>query len=295
MSESLHPQEQQPATPALDTETLAAWNIKAGGFTSYQAVETVPEREEAISDAVIELRSYYDVSTLSLTDAHHWGKVYGSDQGIADHLGFQEARFTHIDDARLNENDGAGIGLAVATDRQITRSGDLDLGTRQGLGVILNIGAYGLQLADVYLDDLSEQVRARQVRALFSELEPDMPTIINGDFNALRRDLENASLNTKVRDMMVRALALALPKSTELGVTIKGMNERTVIPMIEAAGWRDADRAQCRPTAKTPRPLLFGIDYAFHNRAVAVSGFRVPDTGKASDHRPIVYTAQVAS
>jgi endonuclease/exonuclease/phosphatase family metal-dependent hydrolase len=271
-----------------------AWNIKSGGFDSYDPDALDPERQEPIQQVIANFRVSHEASAVALTDAFRWDEVYGGDEGIADHMGYPHARFVRIEDERLNQDNGAGIGIAFATTEPITQTTELDLGTRKGLGVVLDIGRYGLQLANVYLDDMDEDRRIAQMRALLSGLEPDLPTIIQGDFNSLRSSLESASLKVRVGDLAVRTAAVLLPKNNPLGASIRSMNERRLIPYLEEFGYRDADGVAKRPTAIDRLPA-FGIDYAFHNSSVAVSNFNVLPVNKASDHRAITYNARVGA
>lgn len=218
--------------------------------------------------------------------------MYGGEDGIAKHLGFKAARFTRLNDPRLNAAHGEGIGLSFATDRPIENSYDIDLGNRQGLGVVLGIGAYGLQIANVYLDDLSEDIRTKQIAALLFGLEKGLPTIITGDMNVLRQDMAGASVLTKMKDRGVRALAKTLPKKTEIGITIAEMNKRVAMKQILDAGYIDADSKLKRPTAPAVLPI-FGIDYALHTGDVSIEEFDVIRIKGESDHRPIKFKATV--
>ncbi len=197
-----------------------------------------------------------------------------------------------LDDARLQRRYGSNPGIAFATDKHIEHSWAMDLGTRQALGVVLDVGRYGLQIANVYLDDLKEDTRTAQVHALLNELMPDVPTILVGDFNGLRTDMRSASLRNKVGNMTVGVLAKILPQGAELGDSIKEMDSRRIVPAILAAGYRDADEDKKRPTAPSVLPVL-GIDYVFHNDQVAVKDLQVLGHNPASDHRGLTYSAVV--
>lgn len=271
---------------------IGTWNIKSGGFSSYNPSLPAPEREHAIQAVVNHLHDNNRVDTLSLTDAHRWDQIYGGNQGIAAHLGYKEAHFTPLEDDRLSRDFGAGIGIVLATDQRIEQAKELDLSTRQGLGVILDIGSYGLQVANVYMDDLSEETRLTQLRALQSELEPDMPTILIGDFNALRPTMRGASIRIRTKDMAVRSLAHTLSAHKPLGMTVRGMNQRQAVPLIESFGFKDADSAQKRPTAPARLPI-FGVDYIFHNEKVAVDEVTTVPIKYESDHLPLIARARV--
>jgi endonuclease/exonuclease/phosphatase family metal-dependent hydrolase len=259
---------------------LLSWNIKAGGFDAYDPSLQIPSREKDIVGLIDFSKDKYNTDTVILTDAYRWDEVYGDDNSIAHHLGFSSSAFTRLEDARLLENNGAGIGIAIATDQKVERQSILDLETRLGLSVILDIGRHGLQVAGVYLDDLKEETRERQITALLGQLESDIPTVIAGDFNMLRPKIKSVSLRSKLADTAVRAVAPLLPNS-ELGRTIKDMNKRKTYTHIVNAGYVDND-PHMTPTSPSVLPV-FGLDYVFTNDTVKASDFTVVRT-KASDH-----------
>jgi len=271
---------------------MMSWNIKSGGFESYDSEAAIPEREQQIND-VITAQHKKGVSTVGLPDAHRWDKVYGGNEGIAKHLGFASARFVNLGDKRFADDAGKDIGIVLATDEPIHEEKVLDLGTRAGLGVVLDVGQYGLQIAEVYYDDLSEETRLLHNKRLESELIRGVPTVIVGDINSLRDDMSGASLPTIIKDYGVRGLAHILPASREIGASVRGMNKRQVIPDLRDKGYRDSDPLK-RPTAPAAVPA-FGIDGAYHNDLVEVTNFEViggPNVKAASDHLAIAFDAK---
>jgi endonuclease/exonuclease/phosphatase family metal-dependent hydrolase len=269
-----------------DSLKVMAWNIKKGGFDTYRPDSMVPAREGQIQSFIDDSHHNQGVESVSLTDALLWDEVYGGDQGIASHLGYKDARFMPLDDERLNRNVGSGIGLVFASDIPIEQSRALDLESRQGLSTILDIGKHGLQIATVYLDDLSQDVREKQIRALINNLEKDIPTAIVGDFNMLRPELKGATFTIQAKDLAVRSLASIVP-GKELRTTIVEMNKRTGVPLVESFGFNDADSSKMRPTAPSILPV-FGIDYIFSNDGVTVTNVKVKGSQEASDHLAIM-------
>ena len=266
---------------------MATWNIQSGGYANYE-ITGEPVRELAISNHVDQLRDEDGVEGIALVDAFGWRERYGHDAFIARHLGFQAARYVSLDDDRLNEMYGKSPGIVFATDLPVHEFRELDMETRQGLGVILNLGRYGLQVANVYLDDMIEDERMRQARALIASLEPGIPTILQGDFNTLRTDMSGASFGSRMRNFGVEILARIMP-SSPLGLSIKGMNERSVIPFLESQGFNDGDLLK-RPTAPAKLPA-FGIDYVLHNDATGVDDLKLHQEKSTSDHVSISYRA----
>jgi endonuclease/exonuclease/phosphatase family metal-dependent hydrolase len=273
-----------------NTIAMATWNIKQGGFASYSPDVPNPEREEPIRSFINDLHIHKNITALCLTDTYRWDTYYGGEEGIADHLGYKYARFTRLEDSTGDEQLKA-IGITFTTDVHIQSSKALDLDTRNGLGVVLDIGKYGLQIATVYLHHEDEEMRVKQARALLAGLEPDTPTLLVGDFNGLRSNTKDGTIQSKVGDMAVRSLAHLLPTQHPIGVAARGMNQRRVIPFIESGGFTDADKKK-QPTAPAGLPI-FGIDYVFYNDRVAVDQVKVLPVKKASDHRALSFRASV--
>lgn len=267
---------------------MATWNIQSGGYAKYEITDAPPAREMPIKNHIEQIRHEYGIEGVSLIDTFGWRQRYGHDAFIARHLGFSAARFVSLDDERLNGLYGQSPGIVFATDTPVHEFRELDLETRQGLGAILNLGRYGLQIVSVYLDDMNEDVRLRQARALVDSLEPGIPTILQGDFNTLRADMSGASLNTRLRNLGIEVLSRALPDNP-LGLSVKGMNERRVIPYLEERGFEDGDRLK-RPTAPAKFPA-FGIDYVMANDLAGVDDVVVRRDDTASDHLLVAYRA----
>jgi endonuclease/exonuclease/phosphatase family metal-dependent hydrolase len=282
------------ANPSL---RMMSWNIRAGGFDKYKSASKRPERENEIQTVITNQRAKKEIDALSLVDIYRWNEVYGGEAGIAAHLGYAAARYTSLHDKRLGEDGANGIGVAFATNKKIGQSTVLDLGTRCALGVILDEGKYGLQVATAYLSDTGEngdgeEIRTNEVRALHGELEPDIPTIITGDLNGLRRNIRGGRLRHQVADLAVRGAVALLPTSSAVMQAIEGMNQREAIPLLQSYGYHDGDPLK-QPTAPAHFPVL-GIDYAFHNSGVAIDHFErggIREVGNASDHLHIMYEA----
>lgn len=262
-----------------------SWNVRFGGRPSYDAGL---QPDLATERAIVQVVQGLGVTTATLVDVYKWPEVYGGDAGIAEHLGFKTARFVGLQDNRVD----SGLGVLLATDLPVAQSQELDLGTRAALGTVLNVGSDGLQVASVYLDDMSEAARVAQIRALLAALESNVPTVITGDLNGLRPSLQGAALRHKLGDLLVRAGVLATAWSNHPIIqSIRGMNEREVIELLLASGYTDGDYLR-RPTVPAKMPC-FGVDYALSNAAASVVDFDVvggPTVLRASDHRPIVFS-----
>ena len=186
-------------------------------------------------------------------------------------------------DERIGSLVGSGAAIVFATDHIIERTDFLNLGNRQALKATLDCKTYTLDIVCVYLDDLSEYTRVKQVKTLLAKLERDKPTIITGDLNTLRPNMHNANISIKVKDSLVRALTHVAPRHAEF-------NKRQALPLIEAAGFIDGDEQHKRPTAPAKFPVV-GVDYMFHSKSIHVESFYIPPIRSISDHRPIIFRA----
>lgn len=298
---------------------MLSWNVNQGGYDRRHVFDDphadpgahIPEREAEIQDFLHHQRGD-GVDTMALTDTYGWRARYGSDEAIAGHLGLARAAFIDLADDRITSIYGPGAGLTFATNHEAEIQ-PLDLDNRQGVQAILNLDGDAIQVAHIYADDLSSEVRHRQVRAGLANLEPDLPTILTGDFNELRPSLENALPGIRLRNMGFRAVVFAitlLPRQetldtilTKIGQShhsatiqyyrqaLTELNKRTLVPELERRGYQDADPKK-RPTFKKLGHL--GLDYSFYNAKIQPNEFTVLATGQASDHDATRFRAQVA-
>ena len=271
------------------------WNIRSGGFDTYDTHLEHPAREKQIVSVIQEQkRARGGLDFVSLIDTYRWSSYYGGNQSIAKHLRFNEALYLPVDDERLNATGGEEISLVFATDEEILEHGRIDLGNRQALRTVLGIGATGLQFATVYLDDINEAVRIKQIHGLFAGLAP-MPTVIAGDFNLLRQSLDGAALRHRLGDKFVRmASALLSPFNHPYATTWKELNKRQAYPLFAQNQFIDADREKKRPTVKSRFPL-FGVDYAFHSGRAKVYGYKTISSKGGSDHKPAIMRVRLDS
>ena len=274
---------------------IASWNIQHGGFHGYNPEIPSPHLGRDIKSALDTLHHVKSAETTVVIDAYRWDEYYGNDHQIARYMGYVGARFTQLSDDRLSSIGEDGIGIAIASDRRITDVRVLDLGTRNGLSVMLDSREGLLQVAGLYLDDMSETVRRDQVACLKKELEPGVPTVLVGDFNTLRPALPQASTRDRVADKLVRTMVAMTPAFGEVPTKLKTMDIRTIVPQIESMGYIDSDPL-ARPTVPARLPVL-GLDYAFHTPDLKVENFQVlnnPSFNRLSDHRPILFDVHQA-
>jgi endonuclease/exonuclease/phosphatase family metal-dependent hydrolase len=257
-----------------------AWNVEKGGFSTYDNSEAEPPKQDIIRSVIRDIQP----DALTLSDVFRWNSYYNGDAGIAQFLGMEWASFTPLQDERLIQThpSGADLGVVFATTQPVALSETLDLETRQANKTILDIGKYGLQYASLYLDDLREDVRERQLRAALAQLEKHVPTIIQGDLN-MQRLLEMARSSEKVRSAMVRLVIRMLPAQSDKIPVLQELEKRQAMKVLVDANFQDGDPKQ-RPTA-LGKARLFGVDYIMsRGEGATVSNFKTLPHQGGSDH-----------
>ncbi len=115
-------------------------------------------------------------------------------------------------------------------------------------------------------------------------------TYLEAEFDSFVVILAHLSLGRRARSVQLQELARhcgRLNKPVVLGGDLnllKGASE--LMPLLGAAGFRDADAGACRPTFPSNRPVR-RLDYVLAGRGVEVSRFQVPRV-RFSDHLPLV-------
>jgi endonuclease/exonuclease/phosphatase family metal-dependent hydrolase len=294
---------------------LLSWNIQQGGYDRRHVFDDtpleedrLPERESAIK-AILDQQRGDGVDTISLIDTYGWRQRYGDDEAIARHIGCRAATFVELGDTRVDRIYGPGAGSTFATDHAVDEVRPLDLDDRQGIRAIIAPDGMDeetrVQAAVLYLSDVDEEIRRMQLRAALHGLKKDMPAILTGDFNALRPDLEGASLRTKAQDLGFRALVFSLKilpnqetidtimakidqqqLAAKIGYyrqSLIELNKRELVPEIESRGYVDADQRKT-PTFRKLGGIGLSVDYVFHTSDIRTDRFQVVKAGKASDH-----------
>lgn len=289
------------------SELAMSWNV--GGSNDKRHPSQLSRAERDANTA--RLKGVIDeagVSRATLLDTKAQGDGLVTDQmngrRIAEQFGFKNAGYVRLNDERL-KRIGRGSGeIIFLTQHEKTSSQPIDLGNRQALSTIIDIGKYGLHVVSAYLDDAHEDTRLSQMDALLSYVNGiDVPTEINIDTNSLRPDMSGARLRDKIKDALgVRAAASTLPLVSYIpdrpGIihelhwmaqVLPEMNRREVMPKSEAAGFTDADPRK-RPTAPAKFPL-YGVDYVLSDGRVAIDDFELFDPKGGSDHLALKYRA----
>lgn len=311
----------QPASSCIITimrsvEVLGL-NAQIGGFNQYQRVvnkHTVPEREQELS-AFFAAQQQDGVDTMALCDTYAWDKRYGSDKEIAEHLHFDFAMHQPLHDDRLNDlyGDETQVGVTFATNHEVDEreSKAIRLEDRDALKAVLMVGGKVLQVVVPYFNELDEEARQREVRALSSReiIDANERVILVSDQNSPPHNLENASVKDRISDLGFRALSLCLgfvPDKdileeilrmighTDKAATIdyykqaiRGMNLRSVTRLLEKEGFIDADPTH-QPTFQRG-PIGVQLDRISHKsppgKPLTVSNFQT--ISAPSDHKAI--------
>ena len=298
----------------MKTVELLGLNVQSGGFDHYRPIDensNPPEREDALDD-FLNAQQQDGVTAAALTDTYGWREYYGSDIQIAEHTGFRWAHHQPLNDDRLTQLYGeTQVGVTFATDHAVDEreSVPVRLENRDALKTVLKLGNRTLHVFTLYLDDVSDETRERQVRALFSQgvLDLGEPTVLIGDKNSPSPDLKGAPLKHRIDDLGFRAISFAFglvpdrhsleqilglinradkaPTINYYKQALRGMNRRTAIRMIEEHGFTDADQTH-QPTFRRGFGRKLQLDHIMHrsptDKPLAVSNFKV--IAAPSDH-----------
>ncbi|SDN56948.1 endonuclease/exonuclease/phosphatase family protein [Allokutzneria albata] len=260
---------------------IAGYNVMSGGFDGYDHETATPRRLPELKAAVAELRA----DVVGLIDTFRWDEVFTTEE-LGEHFGYEHVFHVRLGDERLTEL-GHDNGLTLLSNVELADVRVVRIATRNAIAARV-LGEEELTIVLVYLDDLSEDVRLAQVRALAEEIDVNEPTIVLGDLNSLKAG-EAPDLSGYAESNPAAAAALA--------PVVADMRRGEVVALLESLGLRDADPVGLPtiPTRLFPVQLdraLLRLDYCFHSPSVAVRDFAVPDSvtfQKASDHLPVVF------
>jgi endonuclease/exonuclease/phosphatase family metal-dependent hydrolase len=266
---------------------IASYNIMSGGFDSYTCAAAMPQRLPVLKAAIRAL----EADIVGLVDTFRWDEVFSTNE-LRKLFDYNYAFCINLNDDRLRKK-GHNNGLTLLSNVPLTDAHALRIATRDAIVARLP-GNITLVLA--YLDDLSEDTRLGQVKALSSKLSAKEPTIVIGDLNAVKKN-EVAALK--------EWLAVFYKDNPDLedkqGPIITDMQRGEVITLLESLGLQDADTTSSPtfPTrlfpAKSDRPFV-RLAYCFHSSSVKITNFTVRTQNifqKASDHFPIVFDAEI--
>lgn len=262
---------------------IASYNIMSGGFDAYDSTSTLPQRLPELKAAIRELGA----DVIGLVDTFLWDKLFSAEE-LCKFFNYKYAFCINLNDDRL-KNKGHNNGLTLLSNVPMTNVRAIRVATRDAMVAHL---PGNIMLVLAYLDDISEDTRIAQVKALSLILDTKEPAIVMGDLNTL-----NGNEVAEVRE----ALGVNLGFEDNLGPIIADMQRGEVVALLKSLGLQDADTTSSPtfPTklfpAKSDRAFL-RLDYCFHSSLVKVANFTVPTQDifqRASDHFPIVFEVKV--
>jgi len=261
----------------------------SGGFNSYSSEHSSPERLANLRTAIKKLGA----DIIGLVDTFRWDQIY-TETDLKKLFNYKHAYCINLNDERL-KTLGHNNGITLLSNFEIIEPLSIRLATRNAIKVRVQANN-PFTLVIAYLDDISDDARLRQLRALRSLIDPKMRLLIMGDINATKSsDVIDAT--TQLERFYVENPEIA----KKLKPVINDILYSKVIDQLESWGLRDADQELHRPTfptplfpAKTHRPIL-RPDYCFYSPQLSVGKFNVPYDDifkKSSDHFPIVFDVE---
>lgn len=269
---------------------IASYNIMSGGFAKYSHDVARPERLHLILTVVKEI----DADVIGLIDTFRWDKTF-STQELKDLFGYKYILRTNLNDSRLAASGGESIGMVLMSKHEWKNPSVVRLDTRDALKADFEIDGKEFTLFLAYLDDLKEEVRLRQAKALLKYVHNIENTIIMGDLNTFA-PADIPSVNDDIKEFYNDNPGI----KAKLGPVLTEMQKGKVVQLLEASGLKDVGvhGGLTIPTKLFPavvaKPFL-RVDYCFTGTGLVVSNFMVHAsnaTDAASDHLPISFTVQ---
>lgn len=246
-------------------------------------------RQPGLEQAIKKL----DADIIGLIDTFRWDEIY-TETDLKELFGYKYAYCINLNDKRLKQL-GHDNGLTILSNIEV-KAHTIRLHTRnavvarvQGSGLVFN-------LAVVYLDDISEDARLKQIEALHSLIDFEEPLVLMGDLN---------SISYSERDRVEAAFGKFVKQNPEIGARIQpvigDMFRAETTKQLKVWGLQDAGQKQqfaTMPTSLFPAKVdesFLRIDYCFYSPSLSVNEFNVPYDEifqKASDHFPIVFNVK---
>jgi endonuclease/exonuclease/phosphatase family metal-dependent hydrolase len=252
---------------------IISYNIMSGGFKDYGDKSQIPERLEIIKQAIKKENADF----VSLIDTYRWSEVF-SLEDIKNIFGYKNVFTVKLNDDRLIKK-GHDNGITVMTNMEVNRFTEIRLFNRNAIKTEVVIDKKIIDVFSIYLDDLSEDTRLKQLKSLFSMIKSTNPTLFMGDINSM--DKEDKTVIPWV--------------NLDLNKVLEDMNKGEVITFIKENGFIDTNtlRLKTAPSKLFPIKLakpVMRIDYIFHNKYFRTEEFNVlydNEFNRASDHFPI--------
>ena len=259
---------------------ILSWNILSGGFKDYGSPEKRPERVDGLAGVIKELKP----DIVSLVDTHRWTEVF-SPAELKNIFDYPYIRMVKLDDQRLIKK-GHDNGIVVLSQIAGTETQTIWLATRNAIKT--EIG--GIDIFSVYLDDVSEDTRIKQVEVVLKLVNPNTPTIITGDLNTIDKD-DLAEANKQLE-----ALSYKFPRPMKsMEGSLSEMKRGEISKILNDHGFIDLGKNKGNTVPAKLFPLhvdkpVLRLDYAFGNNLIKLEEFMVltdEKYGNLSDHYPI--------
>lgn len=260
----------------------------SGGFNAYEHDSAAPQRLDEIQSAVREI----DADIIGLVDTFRWDEIFSSQQ-LRDLFGYDHVFTIKLNDERLQEL-GHDNGLTLMSKVPWLNCEAINLGTRNALKSSFDINGREITVCLAYLDDLNEDVRLDQTKAIVDACGTKDVLII-GDLNTLVPD-EAQDISPELEVFYASNPGIEQKLSPVVGQMQRG----EVISWLKSQGFTDAG-AGAGPTmpsklfpAVVDGPFL-RIDYCQASPQININNFAVHTTEvmqKASDHLPISFNVE---
>lgn len=267
---------------------IASYNVMSGGFNSCASTTDRPERLSLLQKAIKEIKADF----IGLIDTFRWVEVFNTED-LKNLFSYKEVFSINMDDTRVDKR----IGITVLTNLPVKKFQSIRLATRNCLKAEINFKNKVLDIFTVYLDDLKEETRFQQIKALLNQVSTNS-TIIMGDLNTFRPE------EIKQAESKIDSFLKINPDFTKredyqsyFVPAFEGMCQAKVIPLIRSAGFAEIEVSD-QISATFPTPLFYNapspicrIDHLFCTKDLTISNFKVLTGGVfniASDHYPIV-------
>ncbi len=243
--------------------TLSAWNVK--GALEY---------EERANQAVRDIDDL-DSDVLVLSEAFHDGISPEAEIGLRG-LGYS------ITAVNRQPDDSRKYRMTALLDRTGSKVQPIQLGERAAVSCT-NDGA-GLHVVGAHLSDESEASRVNSIDKYLEIVNPDIPSVLMGDLNAMFGDTRLAKL---LRLPGVGRLSGLVPNERLISLSSRliSMASGETIAKLDKAGYVDADH-KYQPTMKFGRFAVAQLDHILHNPHATSSSFERHDSS-LSDHMAI--------
>jgi endonuclease/exonuclease/phosphatase family metal-dependent hydrolase len=258
---------------------ILSYNIMSGGFSSYSSKAEKPERLEMLVKTLKEINADF----VSLVDTHRWYEIFTPDD-LKKIFEYEFVYSIKLDDQRLIDL-GHDNGITVMTRLPVEKFETVRLFTRN----VVKTRVEGIDIFSTYLDDLNEDTRIGQVKALLDLVDKDRKTIITGDLNTFdESDLFSAKAGLKI-------LYTLNPGAKSMEPVTTGMARAEVTKILKEYGFVDMGKGNGNTIPSKLFPIrvnqpMLRVDYGFCTPDIKVQKFEVlrgEVFDKLSDHFPI--------